>query len=166
MFNHSIGKNKTVVRVARQLAEILNHKVILKPSVSGSNSKVDVSIGDMALPKVVPSPGQAGIQVAANLIHDGGELIRAPMKWVQDIQANWITYIVCAAIICICILFFYYTIRTYLARRINGNSGLTSQLADIASTMANITTNHHSKNSNAGKQLTCGTAAQANAINE
>jgi hypothetical protein len=138
--------NQTLVlRLPRQLVEFFNHKTIMKPSISGANSAVNVAIGDSALTKTIDSPAQAGLKVASQLIVDGGELIRTPVKWIKDIQANWLIYIICAAIICLSILFLYCLAQRYIARKQNGKTGFTSQLVDMAMILAH---NHQNTNAN------------------
>ncbi len=138
-------ENQTLVRLPRQVVEFFNHKTIMKPSISGAHSAVHVAIGDSALKKTIDSPAQAGLKVASQLIEDGGELIRTPVKWIKDIQANWLIYIICAAIICLSILFFYCLAQRYIARKQNVKTGFTSQLVDMAKILAH---NHQSTNAN------------------
>ena len=144
---------KTDVRIRRQLIDFFSHKTIFKPNVPGSNSKVHMQLGDAALTKGDDSPGHAGMRVASNMITDGGEFIRTPLKWIKDMQANWLIYIVCAAIICLSILYLYCMIRKRLHKKQNLQSGFSSQLADLALVMANNQQHHSmSKDLNAKKE--------------
>jgi hypothetical protein len=143
MFNNTTETETEIpVRVARGILDILSHRTIYEPSVSGSHSQIHVNLGDKALSKENDSPAQAGMKAASKLIEDGGDFIRAPMTWLKDMQANWHIYMVCAAIICFCILFFYCLVRTYLARKRNGTTGFPAQFVDMALCMAPTRTNH------------------------
>lgn len=128
--------NETFIRIPRQLVDFFSHKTIFKPKITGANSQVHLAIGDTALPKGVNSPGQAGMNTASQLIEDGGEFIRTPFKWVKDMQANWLIYVICAAIICLCVLLLYCKGRRYFGSKSTSNTGFTTQLADIAMIMA------------------------------
>ena len=164
MINRTI-ENKTVVRVPRDLIDLFSHKTVFKPMVSGSGSQIHVIQGDAALAKTIDSPGQAGMKAASKLIEDGGEFIRTPFKWLKDMQANWLIYVVCAAIICLSILYAYCMARKYFACKPNVNTGFTSQLADIALKMANNRGNPNAKSSNSNKQVSCGSTSDPNTIN-
>ena len=143
-------ENNTLVRIPRQMVEIFNHKPIIKPSVSGSNSQVNFAIGDSALSKVTDLPGQAGLNVVNKLIEDGGEFIRTPLKWIKDMQANWLIYIICAAIIFVTIIYLYVMAQRCILRKQNVKTGFTSQLVDMAMILA-----HNHQNTN----LSCATNA-------
>ena len=150
---NNMSEKKTLTRGVRQIFDILSHKTIFKPSLSGSSSHLHLSVGDSALPKKNDSIAEAGMRTASKLIEDTGEFVRTPMKWIKDIQANWLIYIICAAIICLSILFLYCMVRKYFGSKLNFNPGFTPNLADIALAMANNSNHQNSKNSNATKQL-------------
>ena len=134
--NNSIHENRTYERGVRALIDFFSHKTIIEPSVSGSSSELYMALPEGTLSKGVDSPGQAGMRTASQLITDGGELVRTPLKWVQHMQTNWLIYVVCAAIICLSLLFFYCMARRYLAGKTNSNTGFTSHLANLALMMA------------------------------
>jgi hypothetical protein len=154
MFINTAIENGTLIRVPRQLVDFFSHKTILKPSASGKGSRIQFGIGDSALPKVIDSPAQAGLKTASKLIEDGGEFIRTPFKWIKDIQANWLIYVVCAAIICLTILFFYCMVQKYFARKQNVKTGFTSQVVDMAMILANNRSNCTTTNAIKEKSIT------------
>lgn len=75
-------------------------------------------------------------------MEDGGELIRTPVRWIKEIQSNWLIYIVCATIICLSIFFLYCMAQRHLGKKRNSSCGFTSQLADLALTMGRSQQNH------------------------
>jgi hypothetical protein len=153
-------QHKYLARPRRQLIDFFSDKNIYKPSISGSNNKINMPVSDAALANGIGSPGQAGRKVVGQLMEDGGELIRTPIRWIKDIQANWLIYIVCAAIICVSVLYLYCMVRKHLGKRRGSNSGFTSQLADLALAMAKTQQHHHvSTDANVKKQSLVETTA-------
>ena len=150
--------HKNLTRRHRQLIDFFSDKNIYKPSISGSNNRINMPVADAASSKGSDSPGQAGRRVAGQLMEDGGELIRTPVRWIKDIQSNWLIYIVCATIICLSILYLYCMVRRHLGKKRNSTSGFTSQLADLAFIMAKSQQNHPmSTDANVKKQPTADT---------
>ena len=125
---HSLTKK--MHRSARSLFDFFSHKTKFEPSVSGSNNRLDVRLGDKALKDNVESPAHAGLNTASRLIEDGGELIRLPMTWLKTITVNWPIYLICGSIICLAILFIYCKVR-----RSSPRSSM-HQLVEMATVMA------------------------------
>lgn len=139
-------ENGTVARDRRQIVEMFSGKTIYDTSASGSGSKIHMSMGDSALPlNYKNSPGQAGFKAATKLIEDGSEFVRTPFKWIKDIQANWHIYIVCATIICLCILCLYCAVRIYFVRKCNSNPVVASKFVDFATLIAHSHANRSAK---------------------
>lgn len=88
-----------------------------------NNDNLSINVGvrptevstDTAVQSVVKSAGRA----ASKIIEGGGDVLTAPATWVKDIQANWLTYMIVAAIIISCIMFFYCTFCFYFNKRKN-----------------------------------------------
>lgn len=116
-----------MLRLRRQFIGLFSHKTVFKPSAAGSNSHIQMRLGDSALNKIDASPGQTGQKTASQLFESSGEIIRVPIKWLQHLQDNWLIYIVCAAIICLSILFFYCLIRRFVMKK-----GDSNKLVDLA----------------------------------
>ena len=60
-----------------------------------------------------------GLNVANAVLRDGAELLGAPARWIKDMQQHWLAYVVCAAVIMVCLLVFYCIVRVAWARRSN-----------------------------------------------
>jgi t-SNARE complex subunit (syntaxin) len=86
--------------------------------------------------QVIDSSIHEGGEKVNQIIRDTGELIRTPVKWLKDTQRICLTYIICLAIICLCVLFFYCACQGYFLRRRSTNSRLANRLAEITMTMA------------------------------
>lgn len=139
-------ENGTAARGRRQLVEIFSGKTVYDTSASGSSSKIEMHMGDSALShNNKNSPGQAGLKAATKLIEDGSEFVRTPFKWIKDMQANWLIYVVCAAIICLCILGLYCAVRIYFVRKCHSHPIVASKFVNLATLLAHAQANRSTK---------------------
>ena len=138
-------ENRTLVRAGRHLIDFLTEKTIYESSASGSGSQIHMSMGDTALllNGGKDSPGRAGLKAATKLIEDGGEFIRTPLKWIKHMQDHWLIYAVCVAIICLCSVFLYCTVRAYFARKCHPNTSWSSQFLELATIMGQSSRANH-----------------------
>ena len=65
------------------------------------------------------------------IIEDGSEFLRPSTDWLKEMQRIWLIYVICMAIICLCILFFYCAWQGYCSRRRGTDNRLANRLADI-----------------------------------
>ncbi len=76
-----------------------------------------------------------GLKMANSIMQDGADLLGTPVRWLKDMQQNWLIYVVCAAIILVCSVVLYCAIRSRCSpRKPNSSNGL--NLADLATIMA------------------------------
>jgi t-SNARE complex subunit (syntaxin) len=111
----------------RNIFNLLVPKTVIQQSNSNSMEKIT---------RVIDSSIHQGVEKVEKIIGDTSELIRSPAKWLTDMQRNWLIYIICMAIICLCILFFYCACQGYCSRKRSTNSRLTNRLAEITMIMA------------------------------
>ena len=72
---------------------------------------------------------------ASKLIEGGADIITAPAVWLKDIQQNWLTYMIVAAVIMLCIAFFYCAVCSYCNRKKNNWSN--NNLVELAKVIGN-----------------------------
>jgi hypothetical protein len=109
-------------------------KTLIKQHVQeGGNGAI--ALGDSALFKAVDTPVQKALKAAGKVIESGSDIITAPALWLKDMQKNWLTYMVVAAIILVTIAFLYCAIRSYFSRK--GNNSSIGNLIQLASMFAN-----------------------------
>jgi hypothetical protein len=70
-----------------------------------------------------------GLNVANAVLRDGAELLGTPVQWIKDMQQHWLAYVVCAAVIMVCLLICYGIVRFSWARRTNSTAALATILA-------------------------------------
>jgi hypothetical protein len=80
-----------------------------------------------------------GLKVANSIMQDGADLLGTPVRWMKDMQQNWPIYIICAAIILVCITILYCVVCGYCSRR-NKRSSDGLNLKDLATILAMKTT--------------------------
>jgi hypothetical protein len=95
--------------------------------------------------KVIDSSMDQGMKKVDKIIVDSGELINTPVKWMKDMQRTWFIYIICLAIVCLCLLFFYCVCKVYFSRRCSGISRLSKRLTEITVIMAKNNNSNLSK---------------------
>lgn len=122
-------------RVIRALIDFFSHSTEFKPTISGSNSRLEIQLGDAAMNLNSNSPAHSGLKTASKIIEDTGEFVRLPMTWTKNMMNNWPIYLICGAIICLSILFLYCLIRRYLVRS-SSSSSTVHQLMELATVMA------------------------------
>jgi hypothetical protein len=86
-----------------------------------------------------------GMKKVDKIIEDSGELINTPVKWMKDMQRTWFIYIICLAIIFLCLLFFYCVCKVHFLRRCSGISRLSKRLTEITVIMAKNNNSNLSK---------------------
>ncbi|CAF3218232.1 unnamed protein product [Rotaria sp. Silwood2] len=107
-------------------------------NVQGDGKNVKMLIGDKAIEASTDTAVQTVIkaagQTAGNVIEGGGTIITAPAIWLKDIQQNWLTYMIVAAIILLCISFLYCSVCSYLnQKKDNGSNNNLLELAKVFS---------------------------------
>ena len=111
-----------------------NSDIIYKQDIkSGSNN--NLNLGDSAIAKVKQTPVQRSFDAAAKVIEGGADILTAPAVWLKDMQQNWLSYMVVAAIILLSIAFLYCVVRSYFARKSNNLS--LNNLAQLATIITN-----------------------------
>ena len=111
-------------RFRRHLIDIFGTHSVNTHTISGSNNQINMPSGRAELTKMDDSPGQKGRQLVSDVMGTGGELVRTPLTWIKEMQANWLLYLACGAIICLSILYFYCVISRYLNRKRNVHKDL------------------------------------------
>ena len=76
-----------------------------------------------------------GLKVANSIMQDGADLLGTPVRWLKDMQQNWLVYVVCAAIILVCSVVVYCAVRSHCSRRRQASSKGWN-LADLATIIA------------------------------
>lgn len=75
-----------------------------------------------------------GFNTAGNIIESGGHILAAPGNWIKAVQKNWVTYVVLATIILVCIVILYCSVCCYMNQRTtNAFSGNLIELATVIS---------------------------------
>ena len=99
-----------------------NSKTEYEMTISGDAKDVRINVGDGAIAasktqtrEVMDTVGKT----ASKLIESGGDILTAPAVWLKNIQANWSLYIIVVAIILLCIVFLYCTVRYHLNQKKN-----------------------------------------------
>jgi hypothetical protein len=116
----------------RHIFEVIGQKLVKKQSfLQLNNSRVK------EISNIIDTSIGKGTKKIDKIIEDGSEFLRSPINWLKEMQRTWLIYVICMAIICLCISFFYCAWQGYCSRR----RGTDNRLADI--TMA------ISKNNNA-----------------
>lgn len=95
--------------------------------------------------QVIDSTVRQGVKKIEKIVEDSGELIRTPTKWLKNTQTTLLIFIICLAIICLCVLIFYCVCQGYCGRRRSNNSRLVKRLEDITMTMAKNTNSNGNK---------------------
>jgi len=124
---NSIFHRQNISSQFRNFFNVFVPKTVNQQSISNSIGKVT---------NVIDSSIRQGVGKVEKIIGDTGELIRSPAKWLTDLQRNLLISIICVAIICLCILFFYCAWQGYCSCRRSSNSRLTNRLAKITMVMA------------------------------
>lgn len=80
-----------------------------------------------------------GLNVANAVLRDGADLLGTPVRWIKAMQENWLAYLVCAAVILVCLLICYCVVRFHWSRRTTNStvSPSTTFTAPIVSTITN-----------------------------
>ena len=115
-----------------------NSKVESKINVNGDTKNITINIGAAAMQSSTDTAVQTVIkaagQTAGKVIEGGGTIITAPAIWLKDIQQNWLTYIIVAAVILLCISFLYCSACSYLnQKKDNGSNNNLLKLAKVFS---------------------------------
>ncbi|CAF3849038.1 unnamed protein product [Rotaria sordida] len=118
-----------------------NSNTSVDPVIKGSGSHNQIFVGDSAL-KVKNGTAVQEVmntvgKTASKVIESGGDIITAPAVWLKDIQQNWLTYMVLAAIILSILAFFYCSFCFYFNRRKNNSSN--NNLIELAKIINNKT---------------------------
>ncbi|CAF3273736.1 unnamed protein product [Rotaria socialis] len=95
--------------IKRQLLKINLGGLEKNPQISGTNNKV--SYGDGASREQQTTLLRKAGDQAGRILEGGTDVVIAPAKWLAHMQENWLTYIVCATILMVGILFIYCCIR-------------------------------------------------------
>ena len=110
----------------------------IDPSIKGTGSNNQILLGDSALKlkngTIVQDMMETAGKTVNKVIESGGDIITAPAVWLKDMQQNWLTYMVVAAIILSILLFFYCLFCNYLPRKKSSSSSNSLiKLAEIIS---------------------------------
>lgn len=113
-----------------------NSNTSIESSIEGSGSNNKILIHDLALKlkngTVVQDVMETAGKTVNKVIESGGDIITAPAVWLKQMQENWLTYMVVAAIILSILLFFYCIFCIHLPqKKINSSSNSLIELAKI-----------------------------------
>ena len=76
-----------------------------------------------------------GLKMGNSIMQDGADLLGTPVRWLKDMQQNWLVYVVCVAIILVCSIVVYCAVLSHCSRRRQASSnGL--NLAELATMTA------------------------------
>ncbi|CAF1166054.1 unnamed protein product [Rotaria sordida] len=116
-----------------------NSKTEYAMNIHGEGKDVKMNIGDTAIKASTDTAAQEVInkvgKTAGKIIESGGDVITAPALWLKDMQKNWLTYMILAAIILVCIVFLYCTVSYYISRK--KNHWASTNLVELAKVISN-----------------------------
>ncbi|CAF1615749.1 unnamed protein product [Rotaria magnacalcarata] len=95
--------------VKRQIIKVNLGGLEKNPQITGSDNKV--FYGDGAGREEQTTLLRKAGDHAGRILEGGTDVVIAPVKWLAHMQENWLTYIVCATILMVGILFIYGCIR-------------------------------------------------------
>lgn len=120
-----------------------NSNTSIESSIKGSGSNNEILLGDLSLkPKngtIVQGVMETAGKTVNRVIESGGDIITAPAVWLKDMQQNWLTYMVVAAIILSILLFFYCLFCIHLPQKKNHSSS--KSLIELAKIISHPNTN-------------------------
>ena len=120
-----------------------NSNTSIDTVMKGAGSNNQIQLGDSAMRlkngTVVQHVMETAGKTVNKVIESGGDILNAPAVWVKDMQQNWLTYMVLAAIILSIILFFYCSFCYYFQRKTMNPASSTSHLIDLAKIISHQT---------------------------
>ena len=118
--------------------KIGNSEVLYQQVNKGSASNNQLAIGDAALTRPNDTAVQTVMRTTGNtvnrFIESAGDIITVPAVWLKDIQENWLSYMIVAAIILFSIAFLYCACCSFFNwKKNNGSSNNLLELAKVIS---------------------------------
>ncbi|CAF3628474.1 unnamed protein product [Rotaria socialis] len=101
--------------IKRQLFRINFGGLEKNPQISRTDNKV--TYGNEASPEQQTTLLRKAGDQAGRILEGGADVVIAPAKCLAHMQENWLTYIVCATILMVGILFIYCCIRRKISSR-------------------------------------------------
>lgn len=134
-------------RFRRHLIDFFSTHSVNTHSVSGSNNQINMPSANTQLTKMNNSPGESGRQFVSEIMGTGTELVRAPVTWINHMRSNWLVYLICSAIICLTLVYFYCIISQCLNRKRNSQNDLLTLATMIESRQKKISYSTQSERS-------------------
>ncbi|UJR18774.1 hypothetical protein I4U23_005680 [Adineta vaga] len=109
----------------------------VSPYISGSGSNNQILLGDSAVLRsnntALRNVMDATHNTASRVLESGDDILASPAVWLKDMQENWLTYIIVAAIILSILAFFYRSFCRFSNQQAAASNSNLIELAKIFS---------------------------------
>jgi len=118
-----------------------NSKTIVEATMKGSGSHNQINLGESVLQAkngtAIQDVMSTASKTASKVLESGGSIVAAPAVWLKDIQQNWLSYMLVAAVILSVLAFFYCSFCFYFNRAKKSSSD--SSLIELAKIISHKT---------------------------